>query len=153
MAIPSGLSKPVKRTHYVVSLFSCLLCDKQLKEPRRKLPEVMTTVGSPPWMLALLMEGDVISVQYTIFSTQSKATPIITFSYGGGGGWSANITPLKLSFLHTAAAQNVEQICVFGRYRLDFKSEHAQELEQTSGQLVWKSAQQEKQTAILKLSD
>lgn len=38
---------------------------------KKTLPELMTEVGSPPSMLALLMEGDVISVQYTIFSTQS----------------------------------------------------------------------------------
>lgn len=36
----------------------------------KELPELMTETGSPPSMLALLMEGGVISVQYTIFSTQ-----------------------------------------------------------------------------------
>lgn len=45
-----------------------------LKENRagaKDPPDLMTEMGSPPSMLALLMEGDVISVQYTIFSTQS----------------------------------------------------------------------------------
>lgn len=37
--------------------------ENQRNDKSEQLPDLMTAMGSPPWMLALLIEGDVISVQ------------------------------------------------------------------------------------------
>lgn len=66
MATPSGLPKSADR-----SAGQRLPTEAPDPARARDLPDVMTETGSPPSMLALLMEGDVISVQKTIFSTQS----------------------------------------------------------------------------------
>ena len=53
-------------------------------KPRMMLacpPCRMMVVGSPPCRLALPMEGWLMSVQYIILSTQSKASPMMTLSW------------------------------------------------------------------------
>lgn len=59
MAIPSGLSRSVERIHFE----SHDSDNERLMDKSEHLPDLMIAVGSPPSMLALLIEGDVISVQ------------------------------------------------------------------------------------------
>lgn len=61
IAIPSGLSKSVRRTHFTGQLY--VVYSQKIRTVQVKLPDLMTAVGSPPSALALLIEGDVISVQ------------------------------------------------------------------------------------------
>lgn len=81
---------------------------------------------------------------------------MMTFSCGAKEGVSKQQTFEVQFSSHNNGPERGADV-LFGWYRRDFKSKqtesHSEELKQTSCQLFWKSVQQEKQTATVKLSD